>query len=98
MRNIGNLKPRVQSLPRVPAAREVAHFLSKLAGTIRIVTTLFMARTFGKYVHTIGSAAWSVAWSAAESAAWSAQKSLLDEMVLAALKKPKRKRKSLICC
>lgn len=53
MRNIGNLVTE-RSLPRLPAAREVSHFLRKLASTTRIVTTLFMARTFGKYVHTIG--------------------------------------------
>lgn len=53
MRTNRNLNLK-QSLPRVPAAWEVAHFLSKLSGTMRIVATLFMARTFGKYVHSIG--------------------------------------------
>src|SRR5689334_14259650 len=33
---------------------EMKHFLRKLWGTVRILTNLGMARTFGQYVHSVG--------------------------------------------
>lgn len=54
MRNSHNLKRSSMSLPRLPAAREVSHFLNKLISTVQIISTLFMARMFGKYVRSIG--------------------------------------------
>lgn len=34
--------------------RDVFHFLRKFRSTVRIATTLVLARTFGEYEHSVG--------------------------------------------